>query len=106
MLIELAKLFKFLKKRPNVLVYVYTNQGIIREIFKKQHNNANFEIFCWTFSLSINFFFLKTAQQELEDTEFIHLVKDKMINTSSVTYIDNADIELLMPIQDADFSVR
>ena len=29
-----------------------------------------------------------------------------MINTSSVTYIDNADIELLMPIQDADFSVR
>ena len=31
-----------------------------------------------------------------------------MINTSSVTYIDNADIELLMPYQnqDADFSVR
>ena len=92
----------------NVLLFVCTDHGIHWGKYLKNSTirNANFETFSWNFSLSINLFFLNTAQQELEDTEFIHLVKDKMINTSSVTYIDNADIELLMPIQDADLSVQ
>ena len=50
---------------------------------------------------------IEQTQRELEDTEIINLVHD-LTNSSSVTYITNADVEFLMPqqIQNIDFSVR
>ena len=50
---------------------------------------------------------IKDTQRELEDTEIINIV-DNLRNSSSVTYITNADVELLMPyqIKNLDFSVR
>ena len=50
---------------------------------------------------------IKDTQRELEDTEIINIV-DNLRNSSSVTYITNADVEFLMPyqIKNLDFSVR